>query len=131
MRMDPDQLHLIEWLKRIQTSWSLSPSDLSHMTSIPEAELQHHFGMTREEIAELPSIPSGLESAAGLVGLYRLLLTVYPTAEEQLKWLELPNSIFEGRKPIEVIAMSPAHLAYVTYTVESGLRLGPKTGQGN
>ena len=125
--METDQLHLVEWLKRIQASWSLSPSELSHLISVPEAELTHHFGMTRDEIAELPSIPSGLESGVGLVGLYRLLLTVYPTVEEQLKWLELPNSVFEGRKPIEVIAMSPAHLAYVTYTVESGLRLGPKT----
>ncbi len=119
-------LHLIEWLKRIQTSWSLSLSDLSRMTSVEESGLGRHFAMTPNEISELPSIPSGLESAVGLVGLYRLLLTVYPTVEEQLNWLELPNSVFEGRKPIEVIAMSPAHLAFVTYTVESGLRLGPK-----
>jgi hypothetical protein len=124
--MDQGDLHLVEWLKKIQTSWSLSLGDLAKMTSVDEADLVRHFRMTSSEIAELPSIPSGLESAVGLVGLYRLLLTVYPTVEEQLKWLELPNSVFEGRRPIEVISMSPAHLSYVAYTVESGLRLGPK-----
>ena len=124
--MESEPVHLIEWLKRIQTSWGLGVADLARMSSTDEGRLASYFRLTQSEVGELPSIPEGLESAVGLVGLYRLLLGVYPTVEEQLKWLELPNSVFEGRRPIEVIAMSPSHLAYVTYAVESGLRLGSK-----
>jgi|GEM_PF-3496482 len=123
---DETSLHLIDWLRKIQLAWELSPSELSQIAHSSEADLKTYLAMTATAIGELPTIPSGLESAVGLVGLYRQLITVYPTHEEQLKWLELPNPILEGRRPIEVMAMSPAHLAYVTYAVESGLRLGKR-----
>ena len=121
-----DSPHLIDWLRKIQVAWELSPGELSRVAHASEGDLKNYFSLSSSEVLLLPTIPSGLESAVGLVGLYRQLLTVYPTQEEQLKWLELPNQVLEGRRPIEVMAMSPSHLAYVTYAVETGLRLGPK-----
>ena len=118
--------HLIEWLRKIQLAWDLSPVELSRISHAEEADLKRYLALSNTEVLSLPTIPSGLEAAVGLVGLYRQLLTVYPSREEQLKWLELPNQVLEGRRPLEVMAMSPAHLAYVTYAVESGLRLGPR-----
>jgi len=125
--MEFEDLHLIEWLRKIQLAWELTPLELSRITHVSEADLGRYLSMSPDEVQALPSIPTGLENGVALVGLYRLLLTVYPTAQEQGQWLERPNSIFEGQRPIDVMAMSPGHLSYITYTVESGLRLGERT----
>ena len=48
-----------------------------------------------------------------------------PDTEKQNEWLVLPNELFEGNKPIEVMAMSPDHLSWVSYTLESQAREKP------
>ena len=129
MDSTPDrELHLVDWLRRIQLSWELDLDQLSKMAHVSRERLEEAFRIPSGELALAPSIPSGLEPAVALVGLYRQLLTVYPTADEQNLWLKRPNQVFEGHRPIDVISMSPEHLAYATYSVETGLRLGPKVG---
>ena len=116
-------LHLIEWLRRIQLTWELDGPKLSKIAHVSEAVLKQYLSYSPEAIDGLPSIPQGLEPAVALVGVFRRVQGVYPTAEEQNHWLTHPNSVFEGNRPIDVMAMSPEHLAYVSYAVESGLRL--------
>ncbi len=116
-------LHLIEWLRRVQLTWELDLSKLSTIAHVSEAVLKQYLASTPEQIEAFPSIPAGLEPAVALIGVFRRIQGVYPTAEEQNHWLTNPNSVFEGNKPIDVMAMSPDHLAYVSYAVESGLTL--------
>lgn len=116
-------LHLIEWLRRIQLNWELDLAKLSRVSHVSEVQLTHFLSLSPEQISELPSIPLGLEPAVALVGVFRRVQTVYTTAEEQNTWLLNPNSVFEGNRPIDIMAMSPEHLAYISYVVESGLRL--------
>jgi hypothetical protein len=120
-----EDLHLVDWLRKIQLAWDLDLAGLSRIAHVSESVLDSYLKIPAHELASYPSIPAGLESAVALVGLYRRLLTVYPTQEEQNIWLKRQNSIFENHRPIEIMAMSSDHLAYVTYAVESGLRLAP------
>lgn len=120
MNRDP---HLIDWLRKIQLTWELAPSELSRLSHISEEVLAPYLKLSMAEIDALPSVPSGLENAMGLVGIFRRIQDVYPTPELQNDWLKKPNQIFEGNRPIDVMAMSPDHLLYVGYAVESGLRL--------
>ena len=115
------ELHLVDWLKRILLAWGVTPAELSRLAHVEENELTAMISLSKEGIESLPAIPSSLENAAALVGLYRELLSVYPTPEEQSAWLSRPNSVLEGQKPIDVIAMGPEHLSYVAYVVQSGL----------
>ncbi len=124
MMSEKQDLHLVEWLRRIQLSWELDLEKLSKLCHVDQSVLKHFLDMSSAEVSELPSIPTGLESAVALVGIYRRVSTVYKTPEEQNQWLTRANSVFEGNRPIDVMSMSPDHLAYVSYTVESGLRLG-------
>jgi hypothetical protein len=121
MTVEHQELHLIDWLKRILLAWGLTPAELSRFAHVEENELTLMISLSKEAIEGLPTIPAALENAAALVGLYRELLTVYPTPEEQSAWLSRPNSVLEGQKPIDVIAMGPDHLSYVAYVVQSGL----------
>ena len=116
-------LHLIEWLRRIQLTWELDVSKLSKIAHVSESILNQYLVYSSEQIAALPSIPQGFEPSVALVGVFRRVQSVYPTAEEQNNWLSKANQILEGNTPIEVMAMSAEHLAYVSYVVESGLRL--------
>jgi hypothetical protein len=120
-------LHLVDWLRRIQLAWELDLEQLSRVAHVPQERLEAALRIPTDELQKAPSVPSGLEPAVALVGLYRQLLTVYPTAETQNHWLKAPNHVFEGHRPIDVITMSPEHLAYAAYSVETGLRLGPKS----
>ena len=96
---------------------------LSRLTHTPLALLEKLLSLSGNEIEALPSIPSGMDQAVALVGIYRRVAEVYPTSEAQDEWLKKENAVFEGNRPIDVMAMSPEHLAYVSYIVESGLRL--------
>ena len=116
-------LHLVDWLRRIQMNWELENSELSRLAHADESLLLKYFQYSRDELAALPTIPLGFEHASHLVGIYRRVEGEYPTPAEQNEWLKRPNSVFEGNRPIDVMAMSPEHLAYISYVVESGLRL--------
>jgi hypothetical protein len=64
-------------------------------------------------------MPLGLEAIVPRVSIYKNLNRMVPTSEKQNQWLVLPHDLFEGNKPIEVMAMSPQHLMWVSYTLES------------
>jgi uncharacterized protein (DUF2384 family) len=121
-----EELHLIQWLRRIQQSWELDLAALSRLTHVPESKLKEHLKLTVSELENLPTVPSDLSNAVALVSLFKRLQEEYPNAEEQNDWLKRPNSVLEGQVPVEVIALSPEHLAYVSYVVESGLQLQNK-----
>jgi len=116
--------HLVDGLRQIQVQWELSVSELSKIAHVPEEVLIRYFGLNQDELAGLPALPVELLGGVPLVGLFRKLVSTYPTAEQQNEWLKRPNSVFEGNRPIDIMAMSPEHVAFVAYAVESGLRLG-------
>jgi len=122
--MEAEQESLIGSLKRISAQWELSVPELSRIAHVPVEELGRFFALEEEAVGGLPAVPAGFLGAVPLVGLFRMLVRTYPSPEAQNEWLKRPNGVFEGRRPIDVMAMSPDHLAYVAYTVESGLRLG-------
>ena len=123
MKPHENELHLVDGLRQIQIQWELSIQEFSRIAHIPETVLARYFGLTQDALADLPAVPADLLGAVPLVGLFRNLITTYPTPEQQNEWLKRPNSVFEGHRPIDVMAMSPDHLAFVAYSVESGLRL--------
>ncbi|NDG84077.1 MAG: DUF2384 domain-containing protein [Proteobacteria bacterium] len=122
--MDAAQETLIGSLRKISLQWELSLPELARIAHVPEEELGRFFALPEDEAVGLPTVPGALLGAVPLVGIFRMLVRTYPSPEAQNEWLKRPNGVFEGRRPIDVMAMSPDHLAYVAYTVESGLRLG-------
>ncbi len=124
-----EELHLVEWLRRIRTEWELDPAQLSKITHVPVEVLLRYLGLGPAAIGELPAVPGELLDAMPLVGLYRKLVSVYPTASAQNEWLKRPNSVFDGNRPIDVLMMSSEHVSYVAYAVESGLRLSPRESE--
>ncbi len=122
-QMNLNEMHLVEWLKQIKDLWELSFEQLARISHVEEKVLLRYLALGPSEIKELPTVPAELDAAMPLVGLYRQVVKVYPTAELQNEWLKRPNTVFEGNRPIDVMAMSAEHLAYVCYAVESGLRL--------
>ena len=121
-----EELHLIGWLRKISIEWEIGEERLAALCHCPVETLQAYLALSAEGIESLPTIPGGLDSAMVLVGIFRRIRETYPDPTEQNLWLMRENSVFEGHRPIDVMAMSPDHLAYVGYTVESGLRLGSK-----
>ena len=117
-----ENLHLIQYLKKIQIAWELSPEELAKISHVSKEVLKNNLELSLEEIESLPSIPSGLEQTMPLVSIYKNLSRMMPETDQQNEWLVLPNELFEGNKPIEVMAMSPDHLSWVSYTLESQAR---------
>jgi len=117
-----ENLNLIQYLRKIQIEWELSPEQLSKIGHVSEVMLQKYFAMPLLEIDGLPTVPAGLDPAVALVSVYKNLIQMMPDSEKLNEWLVLPNDLFEGNKPIEVMAMSPNHLSWVSYTLESQAR---------
>ncbi len=120
-----EDLHLIQFLKKIQLAWELSPEELAKISHASKEVLKKHLDLSLSEIEILPSLPAGLETTMPLVSIYKNLTRMMPDTEKQNEWLVLPNELFEGNKPIEVMAMSPDHLSWVSYTLESQAREKP------
>ncbi len=114
-----EELNLLQYLRKIQVEWELDPEQLSKISHVGVATLQKYFSLRAPEVELLPSIPMGLDTAMPLVSIYKNLVRMLPDSEKQNEWLVLPNELFESNKPIEVMAMSPAHLSWVSYTLES------------
>lgn len=117
-----ENLNLLQYLRKIQVDWELDAEQISKISHVGVMTLQKYFSMPPSEIESLPSIPAGLDSAMPLVSIYKNLSRMIPDAEKQNEWLVVPNELFEGNKPIEVMAMSPNHLSWVSYTLESQAR---------
>ena len=117
-----ENLNLVQYLKKIQIDWELSVGDLSKIIHVSEVMIQKYFSLSALEVDTLPSMPAGLETAMPLVAIYKNMIVMMPDSEKQNEWLVLPNDLFEGNKPIEVMAMSPSHLSWVSYTLESQVR---------
>ena len=117
-----EQTGLVPYLRKIMVDWQLSPEQLAKVTHVTVVDLERYLKMSRAELDELPSMPAGLESAMPLVSVYKNLNRMVATSEEQNEWLVTPHDLFEGNKPIEVMAMSPQHLMWVSYTLESAAR---------
>ena len=116
-------VHLVEWLHKIQTAWELDLQALSRVSHIPEPTLQIYLSMSPDEVSALSTVPAELTHAVPLVSLFKRIQEAYPDPKEQNFWLKTSNSVLEGQIPVDAISISPSHLAYVSYVVESGLRL--------
>jgi hypothetical protein len=110
---------LAHWLRRIQIEWDLDAVALSKITHTELSVMAHYLAQSGEALDALPTIPEGLFSAAPLVSIYKNLVRTMPNTDQQKEWLVTDNETYEGNKPIDVMAMSPAHLAWVSYTLES------------
>lgn len=117
-----EQPGLVPYLRKIMMDWQLSTDQLAQVTHVTVADLDRYLQMSRTELNALPSVPAGLESAMPLVSVYKNLNRMVTTPEKQNEWLVTPHDLFEGNKPIEVMAMSPQHLMWVSYTLESAAR---------
>ncbi len=117
-----EQPGLVQYLRKIMVDWQLSPEQLAKVTHVSPEDLDRYLNMSRNELDQLPSMPAGLETAMPLVSVYKNLNRMVSTAEKQNEWLVTPHELFEGNKPIEVMAMSPQHLMWVSYTLESAAR---------
>jgi len=120
--MIDENLHLIQYLRKIQIDWELSADELAKISHVSVSMMQKYFSLPASEVEALPSVPAGLDSAIALVSVYKNLVRTTPDPEKQNEWLVVPNELFEGNKPIEVMAMSPRHLSWVSYTLESQAR---------
>jgi hypothetical protein len=118
-----EELHLIQWLRRIQQSWELDLPSLVRITHVSEEVLKKFLAVSSSDLDQYPTVPHELSDAMPLVALFKRLQEEYPDPKALNEWLKTPNSVLEGQIPIDAIALSPEHLAYVTYVVESGLRL--------
>lgn len=117
-----ENLNLLQYLRKIQVEWELSAEQLSKISHVGVMTLQKYFSMPPADAESLPTIPMGLDPAMPLVSVYKNLTRMLPDAEKQNEWLMTSNELFEGNKPIEVMAMSPNHLSWVSYTLESQVR---------
>jgi len=124
-----EELNLVEWLRRIQIAWELDLKTLSRLTHVSETDLTEFFGMSAEKVSKLPTIPFALTNAMPLVSLFKKIQKIYPDPKLQNDWLKNPNSVLEGQVPVDVIALSPEHSAYVSYVVESALFTPPVHSQ--
>ena len=115
-------LHLVQYLKKILIDWDLSLQQLAKISHVSEDILKNYLELTLSQLDELPSIPSGLDPAMPLVSIYKNLKQMLPVQEKLNEWLASPHELFDGNKPIEVMGMSPQHLAWVSYTLESKAR---------
>lgn len=120
-----ENLNMLQYLRKLQVEWELSPEQLSKISHVGVATLQKYFSLRAPEVEELPTIPTGLEPAMPLVSIYKNLSRKFTDHEKLNEWLVVPNELFEGNKPIEVMAMSPNHLSWVSYTLESQSRENP------
>jgi hypothetical protein len=121
--MNHTNLHVIEWLRKVQLDWELPIEQLARLCHCPVDVLERSLALSASEIESLPTVPPGFDAAVTLIGIFKNIRNTYPEPRDQNGWLQKENSVFEGHRPIDVMAMSPEHLAFVGYTVESGLRL--------
>lgn len=117
--LEEKEVTLVQWLRRIQTAWELDLPKLSMICHVPVDVLERHLKMSASEVQELPSVPTGLENAMPLVSVFKSISARLPDADKQNEWLVSENDTYEKNKPIEVMAMSPQHLAWVSYTLSS------------
>jgi hypothetical protein len=113
---------VIAELRQIQVDWALTPTELSSVTHTPIETLRRYLALKAAEAEELPTVPAGLENAVPLISVFKSLQKLRPKAEDQHDWLRSPNSILENQIPLQVMMMSPNHLAWVGYTLESAVR---------
>lgn len=113
---------MIRDLRQIQLQWSLSTPELAALSHVSEPVLSRWLASGPEDVAEGVTIPSGLEPAVPLISIFRSLQKLRPDLEHQVEWLKKPNTILEDQIPIQVMMMSPAHLAWVSYTLDSAVR---------
>ena len=121
--MDNHNLHLIEWLLVIQKNWELDFRSLAEISHVSETNLKKYLEADFKTLSDIPTLPEELINAMPLVSLFKRIQEEYPDPEAQSIWLKTPNSVFDGHAPLIAIAISPEHLAFVSYVVESGIRL--------
>lgn len=113
------ELSLIAFLRKIQVEWELNLEQLSRISHVEVQVLKRYIDFSQAEIEQLPTIPPGMDPAVPLVSIFRNLKRKIADSEKLNQWLKEPNELFEGNRPIEVMAMSPQHLMWVSYTLES------------
>ena len=113
------QLNLVAQLRHIQLEWQMDLLTLSRITHVDEENLEFFLNKKNDEMANLPTVPTELQNAVPLVSVFLSLQKSMPDPEKQSEWLVTPNETFEGNKPIDVMAMSPDHLSWVSYTLVS------------
>ncbi|MBS1958034.1 MAG: hypothetical protein JST80_01045 [Bdellovibrionales bacterium] len=113
---------IVQKLRKIQIDWALTNDELAKVSHTPLQVLSKYMGLKPEAIDELPSVPPGLENVVALVSIHASLQKLRPEAETQQEWLQQPNSVLENQIPIQVMMMSPDHLFWVSYTLDSAVR---------
>lgn len=113
---------MISQLRQIQVEWSLTPEELASVSHTPLGTLERYLALNSGETDALPTVPAGLENAVALISVFSCLRKLRPGAEDQHRWLREPNAILENQVPIQVMMMSPDHLAWVSYTLDSAVR---------
>ncbi len=106
---------IFDWLRKVQLGWELSVDQLAKIAHVEPELLKKHLSLSREDALNLPTLPAGFESVPPLVSIFKALNEKFPAKEAQNDWLTKENETLEGRKPIEVMSMSPAHLSWVSY----------------
>lgn len=106
-----------EWLRHIQLEWELTPVQMAGLLRVETSELMKWIGSSAP--AFTGTIPSGMDSAAPLIAVYRKLAARFPKTEDQVKWLFTEHQDFGGAKPIEVAASSLENLYWVGYFLDS------------
>ena len=113
---------MIAELRQIQIDWALTPAELSGVAHTPVETLRRYLAMKPVEWEALPTVPAGMENAVALISVFKCLQKLRPDVDAQHAWLREPNAILENQIPIEVMMMSPEHLAWVSYTLDSAVR---------
>lgn len=109
-------------MRSLVLDWQLSVKELSAITKISEERLSAFLAgkvVPEKGQAEGGTIAAGYEALVPLIAIWKKLKQRYKKQEDCIKWLttELPD--FENRKPITVMAMTPEHMAWVAYYLDS------------
>jgi hypothetical protein len=113
---------MIRELRKIQVDWALTIDELSRMSHAEPTLLNKYLQMTQEAWEQTATVPAGLEGASTLVSVFKSLQKLRPAIESQREWLQQPNTILENQIPLQVMLLSPQHLAWVSYTLDSAVR---------
>ena len=113
---------MITQLRNIQTSWALTSNELSQITHTPIEVISEYFKLKISDFETLPTVPPGLQNVVPLVSIFSSLQKLRPNPDDQQDWLRQPNSILENQIPLEVMMMSPEHLSWVSYTLDSAIQ---------
>lgn len=118
-------LEVIEDLRKIMIDWQISLAELAQISGLNEENLKSFLSSNASnDQASLSNatVAAGFEALVPLIAIWKKLKLKYPNPEDQNKWLTTPHPDFENHKPLVVMAMSPEHMSWVAYYLDSSLK---------